>query len=50
LIQPGFRSVYYVAGYWILNIALVVAEARWHLMYKLTIWDIVQLKSLLGHP
>lgn len=55
-IRPGLRSVYYVAGYWILNLVLVVAEARWHIIYKLTVWDIVQLRSLgplfaqLAHP
>ena len=39
-----------------LNIALVAAEAKWHLIYRLTIWDIAQLRTLaplftqLAHP
>lgn len=42
----GARSIYYVAAYWTINIALVLAEARWHLIYRLTLWDIEQLKLL----
>ncbi len=39
-----------------LNIALVAAEAKWHLIYRLTMWDITQLRMLaplfaqLAHP
>jgi hypothetical protein len=44
--RSGARAFYYVAAYWMLNIALVVAEARWHLIYKLTLWDIAELRSL----
>jgi len=40
------RLAYGAVAYWGLNVALVAAEARWHLLYRLTVWDIVQLKSL----
>jgi hypothetical protein len=53
--RPGFRPVYYVAAYWVLNIGLVVAEAKWHLIFRLMIWDLTQLRALgffgqLAHP
>jgi hypothetical protein len=32
--------------YWALNAGLIVAEARWHVLYRLTIWDLSALKSL----
>ena len=44
--RSGIRPAYYVAGYWVLNIALVAAEAKWHLIYRLTLWDITQLRML----
>lgn len=43
--RTGPRAIYYVAAYWALNIVLVVAEARWHLIYRLMLWDIAQLSS-----
>jgi hypothetical protein len=33
-----------VVVYWALNAGLIVAEARWHLLYRLTVWDLSQLK------
>ena len=36
-----------LAFYWTLNACLVVAEARWHLLYKLTVWDLSQIKPML---
>ena len=44
--RPGIRSVYYVLGYWMLNVVLVIIEARWHPIYRLMLWDISQLQSL----
>jgi hypothetical protein len=39
-----------------LNVVLLAAEARWHLLYRLMLWDVSELKTfgfLLGktlHP
>ena len=44
------------AIYWTLNVVLVAAEIRWHILYRLTLWDVEQFKSLgpifakLTHP
>ena len=32
--------------YLVLNFVLLVAEARWHILARLTIWDISELKTL----
>lgn len=32
--------------YWALNGLLLLEEARWHLLYRLTIWDIAQIRTL----
>jgi hypothetical protein len=32
--------------YWGLNVALVIAEMRWHLLARLTSWDIEQFVTL----
>ena len=40
------RFVYGTAAYWALNVVLVATEIRWHLLYRLTAWDISQFKSL----
>jgi hypothetical protein len=43
-------------GYLGVNIVLLAAEARWHLIYHLTLWDVSEMKTfgfLLGktlHP
>lgn len=57
LTPPAFqRSVYGVVAYWALNLVLVGAEARWHILTRLTLYDISQLKTLgsllvkLAHP
>jgi len=34
------------SAYWLLNLILVGAEARWHLLYRLTLWDIATLRAL----
>ena len=40
------RVFYGTAAYWTLNVALLLAEARWHILYRLTLWDLSQLKAL----
>lgn len=42
----GRRFAYGAAVYWALNVILVAAELRWHILYRLTLWDIEQLKTL----
>jgi hypothetical protein len=39
-------SFYGAAAYWAVNLALVAAEARWHVLYRLTLWDVSQIKAL----
>jgi len=41
------RWVYGAAVYWALNIALLFAEMQWHVLSRLTVWDIEELKSLV---
>lgn len=43
------RCTYGLVAYWTLNAILVLAEARWHVLYRLTLWDISLLRTLL-HP
>lgn len=40
------RFAYGAVAYWILNGALLLIEARWHLLYRLTLWDAGQLQTL----
>ena len=40
------RTLYGTTAYWMLNIVLVAAEMRWHLLYRLTVWDLSTLKTL----
>ena len=40
----GPRCAFGVAAYWAANIALLLAEARWHVLSRLTLFDIAQLK------
>ena len=42
----GPRYAFGVAAYWALNVALLLAELRWHVLTKLTLFDIEQLKAL----
>ena len=42
----GPRCAFGVTGYWVANAALLVAEARWHLLSRLTLFDIEQIKML----
>jgi hypothetical protein len=43
-----FRYRYGLWAYWFINAALVVAEVRWHVLYRLTIWDVSTLVTLVG--
>jgi hypothetical protein len=40
------RFLFGTVAYWTLNVALVAEEIRWHLLYRLTLWDISQLKAI----
>ncbi len=42
------RFAYGAAAYWALNALLLLAEARWHVLYRLTMWDLAQLRTLLA--
>jgi hypothetical protein len=44
--QTRSRWVVGAAVYWAANFALLFAEAQWHVLSRLTVWDIVTLKSL----
>lgn len=54
--QIAQRSLAGIVTYWALNLALVGAEARWHILSRLTLYDLSQIKifaPLLGkllHP
>ena len=40
----GPRCAFGVAAYWAVNLALLFAEVRWHVLSRLTLFDIAQLK------
>jgi hypothetical protein len=42
----GPRCAFGVAAYWAVNAALLLAELRWHVLTKLTLFDIQQIKAL----
>jgi hypothetical protein len=47
------RYRYGLWAYWLFNAVLIVAEARWHVLSRLTLWDIATLVRLVGamaHP
>ncbi len=44
---PPKRWLYGAAAYWALNIALLFAEVQWHVLSRLTLWDIETLRSLV---
>jgi hypothetical protein len=46
VIRPK-RLLYGAIAYWALNIALLFAEMQWHILSRLTVWDIEQIKSLV---
>lgn len=33
-------------AYLVVNLGLVAAELQWHLLYRLTLWDVSQFRSL----
>jgi hypothetical protein len=43
------RSVYSAGAYWALNLLLIGVEARWHVLYHLTVWDVRTLCKLIHH-
>jgi hypothetical protein len=48
--HPGRTTSRFALGavaYWGLNAALLAEEVRWHLLYRLTIWDVSAIRSLL---
>ena len=40
------RFLFGTVAYWGLNVVLAVEEIKWHLIYRLTLWDISQFKAL----
>jgi len=44
---PALRRFFYGATvYWGVNLLLLGAELRWHIFYRLTVWDITTLRAL----
>jgi hypothetical protein len=41
------RSIYGAGAYWALNLLLLIAEARWHVLYRLTVLEIVIFVKLI---
>jgi hypothetical protein len=41
------RSVYGASAYWALNLLLMVAEARWHVLYRLTVLEVIIFVKLI---
>ena len=50
LVRPtkrvGTRFAWGTGIYLALNLLLVAAEVRWHILARLTVWDISELKTL----
>ena len=52
----GTGMTHGAASYFGLNVVLLIAEARWHIVYHLLLWDVSEMKTfafLLGktlHP
>lgn len=52
----GNNLAHGAASYFGLNVLLLIAEARWHIVYRLMLWDVSEMKTfvyLLGktvHP
>ena len=44
--RVGTRFAWGAGFYLALNFVLLLAEARWHIIARLTIWDIAELKTL----
>ncbi len=42
------RTLYGFVAYWGLNVVLLLIEARWHVLYHLTVWDISTIRTLLA--
>jgi|GEM_PF-5806861 hypothetical protein len=41
------RSTLGIVTYCTLNALIIAAEARWHLLYRLTLWDLSQIRTLI---
>jgi hypothetical protein len=41
------RTLYGAVAYWGLNVVLLLVEARWHVLYHLTLWDISMIRTIL---
>jgi hypothetical protein len=44
--RVGQRAFYGIFAYWAVNLSLVLAEARWHVLYHLTAWDVAALRAI----
>ncbi|HEY6325525.1 MAG TPA: hypothetical protein VIW73_03275 [Candidatus Cybelea sp.] len=44
--RVGTRFAWGAGAYLALNFLLLVVEARWHVLARLTVWDISELKTL----
>jgi hypothetical protein len=44
--RVGSRFTSGALVYFGLNVLLIAAEAQWHLLYRLTLWDAAQLRTL----
>lgn len=42
----GARYAWGAGFYLALNFLILAVEARWHLLYRLTLWDIAEFKTL----
>ena len=42
----GPRCAFGMGVYWVANVALLLAGARWHVLSRLTLFDIEQVKLL----
>jgi hypothetical protein len=44
--RAGQRAFAGIFAYWAINVGLVLAEARWHMLYHLTAWDVAALRTI----
>jgi hypothetical protein len=53
-VRAGQRAFFGIFAYWAVNLGLVLAEARWHVLYHLTAWDVAALRTIalaaVHHP
>jgi hypothetical protein len=41
------RALYGFTAYWALNLGLLLAEVRWHVLSRLTLWDFSMIRTAL---